>query len=85
MVIGHYTRTGIWNATDLGEYYRCFILILRYLIGKNRLSIQEQSWFFFRGLPQQLDSQVRQQLQQKFIDHFPDDLYDLADILYTKW
>ena len=80
LVIGHYAQNGILNAIDLGEYYRRFILISRYLISKGRLSTQEQSRSFIRGLPSQLEAQTRQRLQQRFIDHFPDDPYDLPDI-----
>ena len=42
MVIGHYMHIGILNNLDLGKYYQQFLLILWYLIGKNRLSRQEQ-------------------------------------------
>jgi hypothetical protein len=80
LIIGSYSRTGICSTTDLGKYYHCFILISQYLIGKNRLSVQEQSHFFFRGLSTPLENQVRQRLQQKFINHFPDDPYELTDI-----
>jgi hypothetical protein len=79
-VIGHYARIGIVTAADLGEYYRKFLLISRYLISKNRLATQEQSRTFFRGLQPQLEGLVRQRLQQKFIDHFPDDPYELSAI-----
>jgi Protein of unknown function (DUF4100)/Aspartyl protease len=79
-LIGHWARVGIFTATDLGEYYRRFLLISRYLIGKNRLSTQEQSRTFLRGLQPQLEAKVRQRLQQKFVDHFPDDPYELPVI-----
>jgi len=80
LIIGHYTRSGILTAEDLGEYYRRFLLVSRYLISKGRLSTQEQSRSFFRGLPANLEAQTRTRLQQRFIDHFPDDPYDLPDI-----
>jgi hypothetical protein len=62
LVIGHYAQTGILSSVDLEEYHRRFILISRYLIGKRRLSTQEQSRSFFRGLQPQLEAQVRQRL-----------------------
>ena len=34
VLIGHYARTGIISAGDLGDYYRRFLLISRYLIDK---------------------------------------------------
>jgi hypothetical protein len=79
-VIGHYAHTGVWNAIDLGKYHCCFLLISWYLVRKNCLSTQEQSCFFFKGLPTQLEGQVQQQLQQKFINHFSDDPYELTDV-----
>jgi hypothetical protein len=80
ILIGHYAHIGIQSATELGDYHRHFLLISRYLIGKGRLSAQEQSRSFFRGLQPSLEVQVRQRLQQKFIDHFLDDPYKLTAI-----
>jgi hypothetical protein len=80
LVIGHYACVGISNGTDLGEYYRRFIIITRYLIDKNRMSEQEQSRYFFQGFQAQLEAPVRQRLQQKFIDHFSANPYELGDI-----
>ena len=58
MVIGHYARIRILNNLDLGEYYQRFLLILQYLIGKNRLSMQEQLQSFFQGLQPQLEASI---------------------------
>jgi hypothetical protein len=80
MLIGRYARIGILTSIHLGDYYREFLLISRYLIGKGRLSTQEQSRSFLRGLQPQLEAQVKQRLQLKFVDHCPDDLYDIAVI-----
>ena len=68
---------------ELGEYYCHFILILWYLISKNCLLTQEQSWTFFRDLQLQLEAKVRQQLQQKHINHFPDNPYPITNIYDT--
>ena len=80
MVIGQYARIGIQSSVDLGKYYCRFILISWYLISKNHLSTQEQSQTFFRGLQLQLEAKVQQRLQQKLIDHFPDDPYPITNI-----
>ena len=80
LIIGHYAQIDILTSTDLGEYYCQFLLISRYLISKNRLSTQEQSRLFLRGLPPQLEAKVQQRLQQKLINHFPDNPYALSDI-----
>jgi hypothetical protein len=50
LVIGHYAPIRITSGTDLGEYYHCFIVIMRYLIDKNCVLKQEQSRYFFWGL-----------------------------------
>ena len=80
MVIGQYARVGILTSADLGNYYRQFLLISRYLISKGRMSTHEQSRSFFRGLQPDLEVRVRQRLQQKFVDHFPDDPYELSAV-----
>jgi hypothetical protein len=79
-IVGQYARIGIKTAADLGEYYRQFILISRYLISRNRLSTQEQSRTFLRGFQPHVEAAVRHRLQLKFIDHHPDDPYNFADI-----
>ena len=80
MLIRHFARVGILTSIDLGDYYHRFLLISRFLISKGRLSTQEQSRSFLRGLQPQLKAQVKQRLQLKFIDHCPDDPYDFTII-----
>ena len=80
LMIGHYTQISIIGSVDLGEYHHCFLLISRYLISKNQLVMQEQSRSFFCGLGPQLEGKVWQRLQQKLINHFPNDPYLLSDI-----
>ena len=73
--VERYVRIGIQSAAELGEYYRQYLLITRYLIAKNSMSTLEQSRGFFRSLQPTLKVRVQERLQQKFIDHFPDDPY----------
>jgi hypothetical protein len=80
ILVGHYSRNGIQNGLELGEYYRRFLLITRYLIERNRMSEQEQSRAFLRGLPPALGARSTQRLEQKFIDHYPNDPYPLGHI-----
>ena len=80
LLIGRYARSGILHGLELGDYYREFLLITRYLIDRNRMSTQEQSRAFLRGLPQALGARTMHRLEQKFIDHYPDEPYPLADI-----
>ncbi len=42
--------------------------------------MQEQSRAFFQGLQPDLEARTWQHLQQKFIDHFPDDPYNISTI-----
>ena len=71
---------GILTTADLGEYYRQFLLISRYLISINRLSTHEQSRSFFRGLQPSLEARVWQHLQQNFIDHLPDNPFEINTV-----
>src|SRR5713226_2473710 len=78
LLLGHYARVGILMSADLGEYHWKFLLITWYLISKGCLSTLEQCQFFLRGLQPALEACVNQQLQQKFLDHCPNDPYDLS-------
>ena len=78
--IARYARIGIQSSAELGEYYRQYLLITHYLIARNSISVIEQSWYFFRGLLPALEARIRERLQQKFVDHLPDDPYPLSDI-----
>jgi|SRR6266403_644359 len=77
---GHTTWIGILSRVDLGKYHHKFLLISWYLIGKSRMATQEQSRAFFHKLQPDLEAHVRQHLQQKFINHLPNDLYDITAI-----
>ena len=78
--VGRYARNGIQSTAELGEYYRQYLLITRYLIAQGSISDIEQSRGFFQGLQPTLEGRVCERLQQRFIDHFPDDPYPLSDI-----
>lgn len=65
---------------DLGAYYRKFLQISSWLIGKNRLSTLEQSRAFLRGLPPAVHNQVMARLAIKQPDHRFDDPWDLDDL-----
>ena len=79
-LIGEASRVGISSLTDLGKYHREFIAMTTFLIAKNCISATEQSRAFARGFPQKLWTKVAHQLQLKFPDHFPDNLYTLEQI-----
>src|SRR5229473_6394451 len=78
LLLGHYAQVSILMSADLGEYHRKFLLIMWYLISKGHLSTLEQCQFFLRGLQPALEARINQHLQQKFLDHCPDDPYDLS-------
>ena len=78
--IVRYAHIGIQSSAELGEYYCQYLLITRYLIAQNSISAIEQLWYFFRGLSPALEVRVQECLQQKFVDHLPDDPYPLSDI-----
>ena len=79
-LVGSQLRVGIYDKTTLLNYYRPFITITQYLLGKNRISKAEQSRAFLRGFQQQLLLETYRRLEIKFPDQIRDDPYDLDDI-----
>ncbi|KAJ6524684.1 hypothetical protein DFH09DRAFT_1418312 [Mycena vulgaris] len=80
-LIGHYSRTGIYSKEDLTTFYRQFLRITTYLIGKSRLSASEQSRSFLRAMqPASLLVKIQNRLQIKQPDVHPEDPYAIADI-----
>ena len=79
-LVGETSRVGILSLADLGKYHREFITMTTFLIVKNCISTAEQSRAFTCGFPQKLWTKVAHQLQLKFPDHLPDDLYTLKQI-----
>jgi len=64
-VVRAHLHLGILNSNDLGKYHQEFLVILQYLVSKNRMSKLEQVWAFMHGFQPALDQQVQQQLQLK--------------------
>ena len=79
-VVGEQLRIGIFDANDLGMYYRSFYNITQFLRTKNRISDAEQSRAFVRGFQPGLWTRIARRLELKFPDHYPDDAYTLQDI-----
>ena len=84
-LVGEASRVGILSLADLGKYHREFTAMTTFLIAKNCISAAEQSRAFACGCPQKLWAKVAHQLQLKFPDHFPDDLYTLEQIHDAVW
>ncbi|KAJ7183918.1 hypothetical protein C8R46DRAFT_985109, partial [Mycena filopes] len=81
-LIGHYSRNGIYSRDDLTSFYRQFLRITTYLIGKSRLSISEQSRSFLRAMqPASLLVKIQNRLQIKQPDVHPEDPYTI-DAIY---
>ena len=78
--VRHYAHNGIQSTAELGKYYRQYLLISCYLIAQGSISDIEQSRGFFRGLQPALEVRIHERLQQKFLDHFPDNPYPLSNI-----
>ncbi len=73
-------RLDITSLADLAAYHAQFLAITNFLISKHRLSQIEQQRAYVRGFPPALWSKVAHRLQLKFIDHYPDDPYPIADV-----
>ena len=73
-------KVGITDAQDYVKYYHQFLTITQFLRAKSRLSKTEQSRAFVHGFPASLWLRIRQRLELKMPDHYPDDPYALSDI-----
>jgi hypothetical protein len=79
-VVGEQLHIGIFDANDLGMYYRSFFNITHFLHTKNRISEAEQSRAFVRGFQPALWTHIARRLELKHPDHYPDDPYPLDDM-----
>ncbi|CAK5279040.1 unnamed protein product, partial [Mycena citricolor] len=80
-LIGKYTSSGIHSRAEYSEFYRLFLVISKYLILKQRLSLVEQSRAFRTAIaPASLWNRVHQRLQIKKPDVHPEDPYELGDM-----
>src|ERR1700690_2360644 len=79
-LVGSQLCVGIYDKTTLLNYYRPFIMITQYLLGKNHILKAEQSCAFLRGFQQQFLLKIYRRLEIKFPDQIRDDPYDLDDI-----
>ena len=70
----------IMNSNDLSEYNSHFVTITHYLIDLGKISDQEQSRAFFRGMHTQLRDKVLLRLQQKYVNHDQDTPYPINQI-----
>ena len=75
-----YARGGITCLDMFGDYHRQFLIISRFLIAKGRLLLDKQSRSFVTGFSPTLWPHVSQRLQLKFLDHNPNDHFQLQDI-----
>ncbi|KAH9162106.1 hypothetical protein EDB89DRAFT_666994 [Lactarius sanguifluus] len=79
-LIAHRARTPICSETELGAYYREFLIISHFLIAKGRISAQEQARHLLVSFEPRLATAIRARLERKFLNHFPDDPYEAEDI-----
>ncbi|KAH9030882.1 hypothetical protein EDB85DRAFT_2146395 [Lactarius pseudohatsudake] len=86
-LVAHRAHTAICSEAELGEYYRTFLLVSRFLITKGRISVQMQARHLLASFESRLATTVRARLVRKFPDQFPDDPYKTESIydaaLYT--
>src|SRR6202789_1642438 len=79
-LVGEQLRIGIFNASDLGLYFRAFYNITKFLTTKNRISDAEQSRAFVRGFQPGLWSHIARRLEFKYPNNSPENPYPLDDI-----
>ncbi|KAF7344736.1 hypothetical protein MVEN_01634300 [Mycena venus] len=80
-LVGQYSRVGILSLDDLKTFYRQFLRITTYLIGKKRLSEGEQSRSFLRAMqPSTLAADIRLHLKVNHPKAHPADPLPVADL-----
>ncbi len=79
-LVTDHARTPIRSEMELGEYYRDFLVVLRFLIAKDCISVQMQVHTFLASFEPHLATAVHSQLECKFPDHLPDNPYETDDI-----
>jgi hypothetical protein len=79
-VVGKQLHIGVFDANDLGMYYRSFFNITHFLRTKNRISEAEQSRAFVRSFQPALWTRIARCLELKHPDHYSDDPYPLDDM-----
>ena len=68
------------SRADLGTYYRRFLACSSYLIGRNRLSVREQSSMYLDGFPQPVGAAILERLRIVAPTVIPTEGYDFKDI-----
>jgi hypothetical protein len=79
-LVSEQLHISIFDASDLGMYYRSFYNITQFLCMKNRILEAEQSRAFVRGFQPGLWTRIEQRLKLKLPDHYPNDPYNLEEI-----
>jgi hypothetical protein len=80
ILIGECTWVGIFSTNDAMDYYHQFLLIMRFLINKNRLSTIDLLCNFMRRLCPDLAYCITQQLLLRHLDHPPEDPYEMDNV-----
>ncbi|KAH9019177.1 hypothetical protein EDB85DRAFT_2153994 [Lactarius pseudohatsudake] len=75
-LVAHRARTPIRSEIELGAYYREFLLVSRFLVAKDRISVQTQAHHLLASFEPRLATAVRARLVRTFPDHLPDDPYE---------
>ena len=68
------------TLANLAKYHAHFLAITTSLIHKQQLLEIEQKHTYNCGFPPAIWTKILQQLQLRFFDHFPDNLYDISDV-----
>jgi hypothetical protein len=80
LLIGEQAQVGIISTNSIADYYRQFLLILHYLISKNRLSSIDQLQNFMQGFCPELAQCVMQRLELCLLTHLPEDPYTISKV-----
>lgn len=79
-IVGERSRLGIKTLEDLADYYRPFYMVSTFLITQARLSANEQSRAFIRGIPRYLWERMQTRLMVAHPGHLANEGYTLENL-----
>ncbi|KZT47798.1 hypothetical protein CALCODRAFT_413693, partial [Calocera cornea HHB12733] len=81
LLVDQSSKIALKNRAQFGEYYREFNRISSWLVQKQKISKHEQSREFMRGFEPAFHEHLIGRLQIKASDHYPEDPYEMKELL----
>ncbi|KZT44827.1 hypothetical protein CALCODRAFT_445133, partial [Calocera cornea HHB12733] len=84
LLVDQSSKIALKNQAQFGEYHQEFNRISSWLVQKQKISKHEQSQEFMRGFEPAFCKHLIGQLQIKASDHYPEDPYEMKELLDTS-